>query len=101
MTEQPTEFTPNYLSIPGETLASLLEERGLSEEDLVSMSKLPFATVSGILRGRLAIETAAAKALELALGVPARLWLRRQALYEQHKARLENELPDIAHVAAG
>ena len=101
MTEKQTEFTPNYLSVPGETLASLLRERGLSLAELVAKAELPSATVKGILRGKLVIDVAIASALEKALGVPARLWLRRQALYEQHRSRLESQHAELAHVAAG
>lgn len=101
MTEQQTEFAPNYLSVPGETIISLLRERGLSMADLVCKADLPLATVRGILRGKRAIDAAIANALEMVFGVPAEFWLRRQALYEQHRARLESQHSKLAHVAAG
>jgi plasmid maintenance system antidote protein VapI len=83
-----TEFHPNYLSVPSETIISLMRERDIGLGKLSADAGLPPRTVRMVLRGKTPIDKEIAAALEKALAVPAEFWLRRQKLFEQHRARL-------------
>lgn len=67
---------------PGETIAEVLEERNLTQVDLVARSGFTTAYVSKVIAGKKDISSNFAMALEYALGVPKSFWLNLQANYE-------------------
>ena len=84
-----TEYRPNTVSAPGETLLDLLDERGLSQAELARRLDRPIKTVNEIVKGKAAIVPETALQLEQALGVPAEFWLTREARYREWIARRE------------
>ena len=47
-----TTFTPDWVSPPGDTIATILEERGISARDFAGELKLAAEAVREILEGR-------------------------------------------------
>lgn len=83
------EYDPDVVSPPGETLAEVLESRGMTAADLATKMDSPEKTVDEIVAGRAAITPDVAKRLERVLGIPARFWDNRERDYRGHQARRE------------
>lgn len=67
---------------PGETIADVLEERGITQAELAARTGVSPAYVSSIISGKKDISSSFAMALEYALDVPKSFWLNLQANYE-------------------
>src|SRR5688500_5032268 len=91
MIEQRNSYAPTDVSVPGETLREILEERGISQADLAIRMGRPQKTISEITNGKAAITTDTALELELVLGVPASFWLAREARYREWLARSDQQ----------
>ncbi len=85
------QYTPDDVSPPGETLADVLEDRGLTQAALARRTGLSQKTICGIVAGREPITQATALRLERVLGVPARFWNNRESAYRECLARKEEE----------
>lgn len=85
MTEN--QYIPDSVSPPGETLAALLEERGLSQKQLAEQMGRPRKTINEILHGKAELTSETALQLEHVLNVPADFWVRREADYRAYLAR--------------
>jgi len=85
MTEN--QYIPDTVSPPGETLAELLEERGISQVQLSKQLGLHRKTINEILQGKSVLTSDTALQLEHVLHVPAEFWVRREADYRAHLAR--------------
>jgi HTH-type transcriptional regulator/antitoxin HigA len=72
---------------PGEYLAEVLVELGLSQAELARRISRPAQAISEIVHGRKAITAQTALDLEAALQVPAYLWLNLEAQYQLALAR--------------
>lgn len=83
------KFDPDYVSPPGATLKEIIDDRGISLDDLAEQSGLSCADVAGVLDGKTAITVVIAKGLARALGVPASFWLRREEVYQKGIKRNE------------
>ena len=68
---------------PGETIADVLKERGISQEVLAARTGVPLEHVSSVISGQKAISSDFATVLETALGVPKSFWLNLQANYNE------------------
>lgn len=82
------EFRPDWVSAPGDTIADILRERGLSEADLAKRLGLDHDTVSDLLQGRATVTIAIARRLEKVLGSSVEFWMSRDFQYRQDIARL-------------
>jgi len=82
------EYRPADVSPPGDTLRDLLEERGISQAYLAARTGRAKKTINEIIQGKAPITTAMALDLELALGIEAEFWNRREQLYREHLERL-------------
>jgi HTH-type transcriptional regulator/antitoxin HigA len=80
---------PDYAVPPGETLRDRLEELGMTQAELATRTGLSTKHVNQILQGVAHISPDTAHRLELATGVPARLWNRLEADYRATAARLQ------------
>jgi addiction module HigA family antidote len=89
-----TEYMPDVVSPPGETLLEMLEERGMSQAELAERTGRPIKTISEIINAKTAITTETALQLEKVLGAPARFWINRERNYQEWKAR-EAEREDL------
>jgi HTH-type transcriptional regulator/antitoxin HigA len=85
------QYTPDYVSPPGETLIEKIEELGMSQAELARRLGRPKKTINEIIRGKTAITPKTALQLERVLGIPARFWNNREQQYRQYLAREEEE----------
>jgi HTH-type transcriptional regulator/antitoxin HigA len=85
------EYVPTDVSIPGETLREILNERSISQADLASRMGRPQKTISEIMNGKASITPETALELELVLGVQAEFWIARERDYRTYIARREQE----------
>ena len=79
---------------PGETIADVLEDRGITQAELASRAGVSPAYVSNVIAGKKGISANFAMGLEYALGVPKSFWLNLQANYEAELLEA-NELQTI------
>ena len=79
---------------PGETIADVLEERGITQSELASSAGVSPAYVSSVIEGMLGISPNCARGLEYAIGVPKSFWLNLQANSEAELLEA-NELQTI------
>lgn len=82
-----TEYMPDVVSAPGETLLEMLEERGMSQSELAERTGRPKKTINEIIKGKATITPATALQLERVLGTPASFWNNREQQYRENLAR--------------
>ena len=85
------QYTPDYVSPPGETLQEILEERGMSQAELAERTGRPKKTINEIINGKAAITPETALQLERVLGISASFWNNRERQYREALARIEEE----------
>jgi HTH-type transcriptional regulator/antitoxin HigA len=83
------QYTPDYVSPPGETLLEVIEDRGMTQAELADRTGRPRKTISEIINGKAIITPETALQLERVLGIPARFWLDREQHYRESLARQE------------
>lgn len=72
---------------PGDHLAEILDELGISQYRLAKAAGTPAKCISEVIRGRRAITADTALRIGLALGMTPESWLNLQALYDLDEAR--------------
>ncbi len=82
-------FQPDYTVPPGTTLKETLDAKSLSQADLSLRTGLSEKTISQIINGVAPISFDTAERLELATGVPASFWNRRELSYREALTRVE------------
>ena len=82
-----SEYAPDYVSPPGETLEEVLAERGMSQAELAGRTGRPKKTINEIVQGKTAITPETALQLELVLGIPTAFWNTREVQYREFLAR--------------
>ncbi|MBF6590363.1 MAG: helix-turn-helix domain-containing protein [Ktedonobacterales bacterium] len=86
-----TEYRPDDVSPPGETLLEALEDRGMTQVDLAQRTGRPKKTINEIVKGKTAITPETALQFERVLGIPATFWNNREQQYREALARREDE----------
>lgn len=94
------EFRPDWVSAPGDTIADILRERSLSDDEFARLiGETPEGT-RNLLQGRSTITLEIARRLEYCLGASVEFWMSRDFQYRQDIARIPathkewlNELP--------
>jgi HTH-type transcriptional regulator / antitoxin HigA len=81
------EYKPEIVSLPGDTLRDVLEERGMKQTDLAARLGKPIKLVNEIIKGKARITSETALKLELVLDIPASFWINRQSHYDEAVAR--------------
>jgi addiction module HigA family antidote len=81
-------YQPESVTPPGATLADLLEERGIRQNELAVRMAVTPKFVNELVAGKAPITPTTALSLERTLGVPADFWLARDAHYQAFRARL-------------
>ncbi|MBN2566058.1 MAG: HigA family addiction module antidote protein [Candidatus Eisenbacteria bacterium] len=76
---------------PGEYLEEVVEELGMTKDELARRMSRPASKLSPIFKGEKAITPDTALQLETVLGVPAHVWLGLESEYRLTLARRENE----------
>src|SRR2546426_845397 len=78
-----TQYAPDVVSPPGETLQEILESRGMSQAELAERTGRPKKTINEIVKGKAAITPETAIQLERVLGIPAEFWNNRERQYRE------------------
>ena len=86
-----TVFSPDWVSAPGDTIATILAKRGVSERDFAVRIKRTLKEVEALIRGRAPITADIARELAAVLGSTESFWERREASYRQGLERLRAE----------
>ena len=87
MTEQNLSYRPAEVSPPGDTLAELIEERGIAQAELARRMGRPINAINEMVLGAKEITEDTALELERVLGTPAHFWLARESRYREYLAR--------------
>lgn len=87
MIEQNAGFQPDWVSIPGDTIDDLLEEKGWSQAEFAQRCGYTTKHVSLLINGKASITEDTAIKLERVLGSSARFWMTREAQYRESVAR--------------
>lgn len=87
MTEQNLSYRPAEVSPPGDTLAELIEQRGIAQAELARRMGRPINAVNEMVLGAKEITEDTALELERVLGTPAHFWLARESRYREFLAR--------------
>ena len=101
MAVRKTGISRDLIIHPGETIADVLEDRGISQFELATSTGVSPAYVSNVIAGKKDISAKFAFALEYALGVPKSFWLNLQANYDAEllEANEENTITDEERIA--
>lgn len=83
------EHRPNYATPPGANIADALADEGSAQGDLARLD-VHDSVLSDLIHGRRPITSETARGLELVLGIPMAFWLRAEARYREHHARIED-----------
>src|SRR5688572_5189936 len=82
------KYAPDWRVHPGEILAELLAERGLSQADLVRATGYTAKHINRVIKGHNRINVHLAVCLEVALEKPsAQFWMNLQTAYDIHHVR--------------
>lgn len=84
-----TEFAPDWCRHPGVMLTNILEDRGLRQSELAERTGMSAKHVNQITKQLIGISPDIAILLERALGVPAEMWIRADAKYQEYASRLK------------
>lgn len=91
MATKKTGISLELLIHPGETIADVLEDRGISQAELAARTGVTPAYISNVITGKKSISAKFAMNLEYALGVPKSFWLNLQANYDAELLELNEE----------
>jgi plasmid maintenance system antidote protein VapI len=83
-----TGFNPNWASMPGDTIANILNERQLSLLDFSKMMESSLTDINNLLHGYISINEPIAKKLNKCIGGSTEFWLRREEQYRSDIRRL-------------
>lgn len=84
---------------PGEHLAEMLEELGVSQYRLAKAIGVPPMRISEIVRRRRAVTADTALRIGRALGTSAEFWLNLQRMYDLDLARASTDVSGIEPLA--
>lgn len=74
-------YSPDWVSPPGETLADILEERGMTRSQFGEMLGWSVEDVEQVIEGEKMIDGEIALAFESVLGISSIFWLNREKNY--------------------
>lgn len=85
------KYSPDSVSLPGETLEETLEAMEMTQAELATRMGRPLKTINEIIQGKAAITDDTALQLERVLGISASFWNNRERQYREALARLEEK----------
>lgn len=88
----------NYAVAPGEYLEEWIDDHGLSQQRVAELLGSSRKQVNEIVNGRAPITSDTAMRLERVVGIPARTWLKYEALYRADLTRIADEENLADHV---
>jgi addiction module HigA family antidote len=87
MTDLSTTFSPDWISVPGDTILDLIEEKSWSQAEFAKRIAYTTKHVSQLINGKAPITEDTALKLEHVLGSSVRFWLNREVQYREVLAR--------------
>src|SRR5688572_8113620 len=84
-------YQPETITAPGETVAELLEERGMTETELAQRMGRPVKTIDEIIHGKAPLSQRQRFNWSRFFGVPAEYWLNHEAKYRASLLRQSEE----------
>lgn len=81
-------YDPEVVLPPGDTLAELLEERGIAQAEFAERTGLSAAHVDLMIGGQAPITPEIAELLELETGVSAEVWARLEAAFRAYETHI-------------
>lgn len=84
MTGEP-KFKPDWVSAPGDTIADILEERGIPIGEFAQRIGQSLVGAQAVLEGRTPLTLDIAITLSLWLGGSVEFWMTREAQYRKDK----------------
>ncbi|NJK32154.1 MAG: helix-turn-helix domain-containing protein [Deltaproteobacteria bacterium] len=97
-----SDFSPDWISPPGDTIEDLLEEKGWTKAEFAERTGFTSKHVNELVKGRAALTPDAADRLSRVLGSTAKFWLTREAQYRaalEHRKAVENASQDKSWLA--
>lgn len=82
------DIWPDIAIHPGETVADLIEQRGLTQAKVAELMGRPPQVINEIVRGKKNITAETAVGLEAVLDMPAQFWTNLQAIYDNTRAHI-------------
>ena len=76
-------FTPDYAVAPGQTMSEVIESLHITQKELAQRTNLTEQSIVRILKGIQPISIETASRLEMATGVPARMWNSLEMQYRE------------------
>lgn len=89
LTTLSNSYHPLAVTPPGETLAELLEERSIRQNELAVRMDVTPKFINELISGKANISPIVALSLERTLDIPADFWLTRDAHYQAYRARAD------------
>lgn len=86
------QYTPDYVSPPGDTILEKIQELGMSQVELARRTGRPTKTINEIIQGKASITPQTAMQLERVLSIPASFWNTRERQYRLHLAQVEDQI---------
>ncbi len=80
------QFTPDWISAPGETISDLIEEQQWDQVELAERLGYSSEQLTQLLSGKMPIAQETALKLKNTLGSSSRFWLDREAQYRDKLA---------------
>jgi HTH-type transcriptional regulator / antitoxin HigA len=84
-------YLPDQVSLPGETLQEVLDDRQMSQAELAERMGRPKKTINEIVKGKAAITPETALQFERVLGIPASFWNSLERNYQEYLARTQEQ----------
>lgn len=81
------EYVPDVVSAPGETLLEILEDRGITQQELADRLGMTSKTINEIIKGKAPLSHDTSLALERVLGISAGFWNRLESAYQEYLTR--------------
>lgn len=72
-----------FIICPGETLAEILKDRGITQEELANRTGMTKEYIEALLDGENDISSSFAEKLEYVLGIEKEFWINLQANYDK------------------
>ena len=94
MAKKRTGISRDLIIHPGETIADVLEDRGITQSELAARTGVSKTYVSNVISGKKNISLKFAAALEYALDIPKSFWINLQAHYDSELMEL-NEVDTV------
>jgi addiction module HigA family antidote len=87
--EEKLGFAPDYAVPPGVTLKEVMESLDMTQKDLAVRTDVTVQTLNRIFKGEQPISYETSNKLEMATGVPSRMWNNLEAQYREQLAKLK------------